>query len=224
MDRTIDQEFTSFHCCAEWHLSRLSSPCAVIYPFALRISKNSGKFTGSAGSVGRFFCFSLRTAQRGFRELRESGFFTLIESGKRSFEASTYGVLTHKEWAIQHPGECAEKFSYPWTAEGDHFGQKLWVASNCQVRFLPFQLKTYRDTGISEAEIISLFEPWYANHKADQQGKKWRKSVGYHFLMYLRREIESRARPHTDAIPSAPCMVDQPCRTDMRQMRRTIVR
>ena len=189
MDTPIEVEFSNFHCCAEWHLARMASICALVYPFGLRLSRNSQKFVCSAKRVAEYFGVSLRTVQRAYRDLRTLGFFVLIESGKDKFEPSVFQVLTHTEWAARNPGKCTEKIAYQWTADGDPLGQSLWAASGCQVQFKPFQVKLYRETGIPEAEIIALFNSWYPVQKEEKWGKRWRKGVGYHFLMYLRQHV-----------------------------------
>jgi hypothetical protein len=199
----IDTTFGNYHCCAEWHLAKLYLICALIYPFALRLSRNSGKFVCSAARVAEYFDVSLRTVQRAYRDLRTLGFFVLLESGKDKFEPSIFKVMNHKEWATRNPGKCVEKIAYQWTAEGDPLGKSLWVASGCQVLFQPFQVKAYRDEGIPEPEIISLFSAWYSVQKAQRWGKKWRKGVGYHFLMHLREHVR---RPNAAVGPAAPTL------------------
>jgi len=189
MGLPIDVKFSNFHCCAEWHLRTLCALCALLYPFALRSSKKSGKFSCSAASVAEFFGVNLRTAQRAFQQLKRVEFFLLLESGKHLFEPSVFRVLTHTEWAEQNPGQCTEKLSYAWTNEGDPLGQALRAASGGQVKFQPFQVRLYRETGIPEAEIITLFNVWYPVQKAEKWGKRWRKGVGFHILMYLRGHV-----------------------------------
>jgi hypothetical protein len=145
----------------------------------------------SAASVADFFEVSPRTVQRAFGELRELGFFVLIESGKRLFEKSVYGVLTHKQWAQRNPGCCTTKHSDAYADEYE-LDKRLWAASGGQVRFLPFELQELKSTGFSESEIISLFEAWYPVHKTGQQGKTWRKACAYEFFQHIRREARSR--------------------------------
>ena len=198
MDTSIDVELSSFYCCAERHLARLSGVCGLIYPFALRISKKSGKFSCSAASVAEFFGVNLRTAQRGYQQLKKLGFFVLVESGKQSFEPSIYRVLSHTEWAERNPGRCTEKIAYPWTKDGDAMGKALWAASGCQVQFSAFQVNAFRNTGLSESEIVSLFESWYPLHKAEQKGKKWRRSVSFHFLGYLHEKTKGAGTVATE--------------------------
>jgi len=187
----IDTAFGNFHCGVEWHLAQLCLICALIHPFALRLSRNSRKFACSAARVAEYFGVSVRTVQRAYRELKNSGFFILVESGQDKFEPSVYQVLTHAEWAARNPGKCVEKIAYQWTAEGDSLGKALWAASGCQVQFQPFQVKAYRDEGIPEPEIISLFSAWYSVEKTKRWGKRWRKGAGFRFLMHLREHVRS---------------------------------
>jgi hypothetical protein len=156
------------------------------------LSRNSGKFVCSAARVAEYFDVSLRTVQRAYHDLRTLGFFVLLESGKDKFEPSVFQVLAHKEWATRNPGKCTEKIAFPWTDDGDPLGQSLWAASGCQVQFKPFQVKAYRDEGIPEPEIISLFSAWYSVQKAEKWGKRWRKGVGYNFRVYLHQHVRNR--------------------------------
>src|SRR5438445_9480081 len=119
-----DEEITPYHCCAEWHLSKIrSSPaCALIYSFALRISRTSRKFSCSAISVAEFFGLNEKTVRRAYRSLVAAGFFILLERG--TFESNMYRVLTHNEWKEMNPHRCAVKAEFPCTGEGDPLGQK----------------------------------------------------------------------------------------------------
>jgi len=181
------EENTSFHCCAEWHLAKLSSPSAAfVYPFALRISKNSGKFACSATSVGAFFGKHRTTILRAYHELTNVGLFELLEYGK--FDVNIYKVLKHDAWALKHPGLCTRKVEFPWTGEGDALGQNLWAASGCRVKFKEFQVAACRKTGLREETIVSLFTEWL-----EGVGKFRRsRNVPFHFLMFLKTAREDQ--------------------------------
>ncbi len=181
---------TSFHCCAEWHLAQLGSPsAALVYPFALRISKNSGKFACSATSVGAFFGKHRTTILRAYHELTKVGLFELLEYGK--FDVNIYNVLRHDAWAPKHPGLCAKKIEFPWTGEGDLLGQQLYAASGCRVKFKEFQITACRKTGLPEETIVSLFTEW-----RDGVGKfRKPRNMFFHFLMFLRTTAEGQRLP-----------------------------
>jgi hypothetical protein len=185
-------EPTNVHCGSEWHLARLHCPtAALVYPFALRISKNSGKFACSAISIAAFLGAHRTTVLRAFQRLTEIGFFELLEYGK--FDSNIYTVVKHRAWAEAHPGRCTEKTVFPWTGEGDPLGQQLYAASGCRVKFKEFQIKEYRRLGLDQAELVALFEEFRAGIGRLRKAR----NVPFHFLQYLRQQL----RP-TTSIPS----------------------
>jgi hypothetical protein len=201
-----DNQLTSYHCCSEWHLARMSPACSLVYPFALHISKESRKFSCSARGVAEFFGRNEKTVQRAYRELVEGGFFVLLQKGQ--FESSIYEVLTHKEWSERNPGQCTHKTEYPWTGEGDPLGRRLYAASGGRIKFMPFQVEAYRKTGFSEDEIVSFFEKFLS--AAAYHYPSNRKWAGLDFLMFL-REISrrkcsgvGRAHPTVERAECAP--------------------
>jgi hypothetical protein len=177
-------QLTNYHCCAEWHLAGMSPVCSLVYPFALRISKVSKKFSCSARGVAEFFRRNEKTVQRGYKELVEVGFFVLLQKGQ--FESSIYEVLPHTEWAALNPKQCAVKIEFPWTGEGDPLGQRLYAASGGRIKFMPFQVKAYKETGFSDDDIVSLFERFLSENSATFHYPKNRKEAGFHFLIFLR--------------------------------------
>jgi hypothetical protein len=181
------EAFTNYHCCAEWHLARLHSPtAALVYPFALRLSKTSRKFACSAVSVGEFFGLDRKTILRAYRQLTDKGFFELVESG--AFDVNIYRVLLHKEWAAKYPGQCAKKIEFPWAGEGDLLGRRLYAASGGKVKFKPFQIVGYRNTGLKEDKIVALFEEFLP-----ESGRFRSKNVGFQFLKYLKEHSLNQA-------------------------------
>ena len=183
MSEINDQILTNFHCCPEWHLAKLKSPTgALIYPFAHRLSRRSHKFSCSSETVGEFFGRDRKTVLRAFGELCKVGFFELIEKGR--FDVNVYRVLSHTEWAAKNPGKCAQKVQYPWTGEGDKLGQRLYAASGTRVKFRSYQVAAFRNTGLDEETIVSLFETFRSGIGQDLKPK----NVGYRFLEFLRNQ------------------------------------
>lgn len=177
-----------FHCSAEWHFSRFKSSRAasLIHPWALRISKNTGKFSVSATQAAKHFRLSRSTASRAYTELAESGFFVLLEYGQ--FDSNVYQVLTHKEWSALHKDQCAVKEEFPWTPENDPLGNQLWAVSGSRIKFKQFQIDCYRQLGLPDPEIIELFRGW-------REGVgRWRqaRNVPKHFLKHLRSLVGTR--------------------------------
>jgi hypothetical protein len=198
------EQYLDFHCGAEWHLALMTKAAALIYPWALRISKKSGRFRVSPRQAAVYFHVGHRSAQRAYEELLEAGLFELLESGKESGDTSVYKPVKHKEWAEKHPGKCATKIELPWTKENDPLGQELHTITDGRVLFKSFQILAYRKLGFDDETIIKLFQVWYPQYRAEQEakssGKSWRKSVGFHFLKSL-KTMQNDAGP-TGAYPS----------------------
>jgi len=183
------EESTNYHCCAEWHLAQVRCPtAALVYPFALRISKNSRMFSCSAISVARFLGLHRTTVLRAYHKLSDIGFFDLLEYGK--FDTNIYRVVSHRAWAESHPGKCPEKTQFPWTGEGDLLAQKLYGASGGRVTFKPFQISEYRKSGLAEDEIVTRFKEFRAGIGKYRQPR----NVGFHFMQYLRQTCQESAQ------------------------------
>jgi hypothetical protein len=164
---------TKFHCCSEWHLARLSPISFLVYPFALRLSKtHGGRYSYPATLVGEFFDYDEWTVQQSYKELEKAGFFRRLET--RFFEGNVYRVLSHKEWAADHPGQCAVKTTLPWTGEGDKLGQDLYVASGSAVKFYDNQIKFLRSLGLSEEQIVSEFETFWTEQSCKSNASKFK--------------------------------------------------
>jgi hypothetical protein len=191
------QHYADFYCSSEWHLASLSRAASLIYSWALRIQKNSGRFRVSPGKASDYFRISVRAAARAYAELRNLGFFVLLESGKQKFEASIFTVLTHSQWQKSHPGNCVEKFDFPWSAERDELQKALSAAADGRIPFRTWQVAWYCQTGLSDVEILGEFKMWHLGFQLRQSGKKWRKGAAYHFGQHLKsimRPSSSHAR------------------------------
>ncbi len=188
-DPVLDEEPSNFHCSSEWHLARLQCPtAALVYPFALRISKNSGKFACSAISVARFLDVHRTTVLRAFHKLSELGFFELLEYGK--FDTNIYNVVLHSDWAQRNPGKCIQKIQFPWSGEGDPLGQQLYAASGGRVKFKEFQIREYRKSGLDDADLVARFNEFRSGVGRHRQPR----NVGFHFLEYLRKTCPQDAQ------------------------------
>lgn len=167
-------KLSKYYCSPEWHFSRLvHAPFAgVLYSFALRISKESGRFHGSVLGIADYFHVSRSKVQRAIKALVDSEFFALV--AQETFQPSVYRVFPHKEWAAQHPGQCAVKEAFPWSAEeGDEFGVRLWNASGGKVKYQPYQLRALRKTGKTDDEIVAAFETFFAAEQVRRNVGGW---------------------------------------------------
>jgi hypothetical protein len=172
----VPPELNSFryHCSAEWHFSRLvhASFAGVLYSFARRISKGSGLFHGSVLGVAEYFNVSRWKVQRTIKALVDCEFFVLV--AQETFQPSVYRVISHMEWAAQHPGRCALKEAFPWSSEeGDKLGVCLWNASGGKVKFQPYQLAALRKTNLTDDEIVAAFERFLAAEQARRTAGGW---------------------------------------------------
>lgn len=186
---------TKFHCCAEWHLARLTPICSLVYPFALRLSKtHGGLFSYPATLIAEFLDYDEWTVRQSYKELEQIGFFRLRET--RMFEANVYKVLIHKEWAADHPDQCATKTTNPWTGEGDKLGQALYVASGSAVKFYENQIKCLRSLGLPEEQIVSEFEAFWTEEARKSQAGKFksnRPAIVGRFLLAMKARYAKHA-------------------------------
>jgi hypothetical protein len=156
----VDQ-FSEYHCTAEWHISRMKSRWALaVYNFALRISKESGVFFCSAVRLAEYFGCNERSIRRAYKQLLEAGFFELTD--QVTYEPNVYKVVRHKLWAEKNPGQCPTKLSFGWSSECSRLGQALWCASGGQARLGTYQVRFLERLGLSGEEIVSDFAAFWS--------------------------------------------------------------
>ena len=102
---------TSYFCTAEWHLKRHMGDhvtlAALLYPFALGISQESGEFFCSGRRLAQYFDCNPTTLYDAIGLLEYIGFFEY--AGTKTDGRNVYKVLTHSQWAKQNPKQCAIK-------------------------------------------------------------------------------------------------------------------
>ena len=106
---------TSYFCTAEWHLKRCMGDhitvAALLYPFALAISQESGRFYCSGQRLAKYFDCNPTTIYNAIAFLEYLEFFEYVATmvdGRKIYE-----VLSHGEWAKRNPGRCAIKAVKP---------------------------------------------------------------------------------------------------------------
>lgn len=109
---------TKYFCTAEWHLKRYMgdhiSLAALVYPFALRMTKKTGLFYCSGVQLAHYFDCSKDTIYKAIESLENLGFF-ILESAPPG-KPKKYRVLWHSEWADKYPGRCTVKIKHDdWT-------------------------------------------------------------------------------------------------------------
>lgn len=102
-----DIDTTAFHCSAEWHLIRLGKYAVAIHALMLRVQGDDLDFFGSIGQIAEYFRANERHIRTAIHKLIKVGF--VVRIGSRSGQSTVYRALTHKEWAEQHPEQCAKK-------------------------------------------------------------------------------------------------------------------
>lgn len=184
-------EITRFECSAEYHLRSWLE--LAVYHLMYRVGKASGKFFASNENVANYLAASESGVKKAVKKLVNAGFLELLQSGKDTYEANVYRVVTHREWKESHPNKCAEKDDLPWSA-GDPLGKALYTASGGRVPQRVFQVDNYRATNLSEERIVTEYTKFLVQHEG-KKSKKWRKGIGFHFWQYLRgvAMLESRA-------------------------------
>ena len=190
VSRIIGDNLSPYHCSAECHLAKFGLATVLTYSLAYRLSKKSGRFTGSAERVGLYFGMDEKTIDRAFANLLKVGFFERIESGQAKFETSIYEVLTHADWADTHHGECREKEEFTWS-KGDPLGRELFTLSDGRVKFKEFQIQSYRKLGFTIDQIISHWADFLNENPLSEKPKTWRKSAGYHFYEHMKELRDS---------------------------------
>ena len=195
---------SNYHCSPEWHLARLTRTpfAALLYPFAFRISKKSGRFHGSVVGIAQYFEVSRWKVQRAVTGLVNLGFFVVVS--KEPFSPTVYRVLSHEEWAKAHQERCVVKETFPWTGEdADELGVRMWNASGGKVTYQPHKLAALRKTGLSDDEIVQAFEQFIENERTRRDAGGWHgrwRSIPYRFLRWVSgripdRELESLGLP-----------------------------
>jgi hypothetical protein len=187
-----------YHCSIEWHLAQLRDSkdrrapfAAALHPFALRISRKSGRFHCSAVRLAKYFRVSKWTVLRAMEALTIAGFFVPIS--KELFESTNYRVVLHTDWAKTHPGQCVVKTEFPWSGEpGDELGRRLYTASGARTKWYPNLLDSLRKTGLADDEIVSRFEDFFALEIERRQAGGWHgqwKSVPFRFTKCMKNEF-----------------------------------
>ncbi|MGA8540701.1 MAG: helix-turn-helix domain-containing protein, partial [Terriglobales bacterium] len=154
---------TAYHCTATWHLAQMTRAAEMIYSLACVIAKNSHQFFCSAPNLAQYLGYERRQIYRGLQELEDAGFLEL--KSRQSFQSSVYSVVLHKDWAEKHPGRCATKQLFPWDGEGDELGRKLYAISGGRHRFLEYQIKLLRKSGIPEELILTEWQDFLGRWK-----------------------------------------------------------
>ena len=182
-------EFSHYHCSAEWHLARLKGKGAyyapLVHSMALHLSKGSSVFSASIPRLATYFNAAENTIRQALHILERHGFLEVLS--KEDGAPIRYQPLTHREWAIKHPGCCTEKETMPWSNEpGDQLGVFLYAISGQRFRPYPNFVKAMRNTGHSDDRIAQMFRAFVEKEKP--VGKKWNAGFSGNFIKYLRNE------------------------------------
>ena len=148
--------YYAFECSEHFHLATLCPSAAYIYGLAYKLTKQGKELLfPSAASLADYFACSEDTIRRGLKALVGLGFLELTQADP--FQTNVYRVLSHTEWAKEHPEQCCTRLKFPYTDEGDPLGQRLYLATGGRVRFQQFQVDGYRKLGLSDDEILVRF-------------------------------------------------------------------
>jgi hypothetical protein len=192
------ESLSHYHCSSEWHFARLKRKgrgpnyAALIYSFALHLSKKSGVFYASTPRLAEYFGADVRSIRKALRQLVILGFFEKISEEPGA--TISYRPIHHKAWAANHTGQCTEKASTPWDEEpGDTLGRELHAISGGRFYPRPNFVKAMRNTGHSEADIREHFRTFVLN--AQPVGKSGAVGLSGRFIKHLRNEQISTSTP-----------------------------
>jgi hypothetical protein len=148
-----------FECCEQWHLADLSPVCALLYPFAYKLTKGTtNEFYPAALVLADYFNYSASRIRDGLKELIDLGFFEQTRAKK--FRTNKYRVLSHKEWAMNHPGQCASKGNTPHDPK-DPLGRELWAMTGRSVKFQQSQIDNLRNLQSEDSIIKERFAEFW---------------------------------------------------------------
>lgn len=180
MKNTAGSTSFDFLCSAEWHLSRSGSMyAAVVYGFALMLSKTTGRFYPSIPKLALYFNADDRAVRKAIHKLERNGFFVKLKAIPG--QPISYRPVPHKEWAQNNPNCCLDKVAMTWAdEEKDSLAIWLHSASDGTMKCFPNFMRGIRNLGHPEAAIRELFMEFYVNDEATQKGRFSR------FMKFLR--------------------------------------
>lgn len=204
MNPDSTENLSSFHCGSEVHLAKRHWLALPIYLLALRLSKKSRIFTANVASLADHFDSNTRAVWQALSDLKDSGFFVLVRSGRSGYEASSYEVMGHKDWASKNPNQCRQKleFRFDDDASTDQLGRTLYgYSGSYQIRFKAFRITWYRkNKSLTDSDIENEFRDWFPKHAEAQKPrkKKWKNAVDFHFGKHL-ESVEAKRGERSDS-------------------------
>lgn len=187
-----------FHCGAEVHLCEFHWLSLPIYLVGLRVSRKSRKFVANIRNLAEHFRTNRSSVWQSIADLKKSGFVVLTLSGANRYESSEYRVLTHLEWAEEHPNQCREKeeLGYGDAAALDSLGRTLYaISGGYKIAFRAHRIAWYRKSGLSDDQIEREFRDWFPSMVAGEidNKKRWRGDIDFQFGDYLSKIAGDRS-------------------------------
>src|SRR5258707_15823198 len=112
----MPNEDSYYHCTAEWHFAQLtgkgSTFAALLYSFALFLSKRTDIFSASKARLTAYFGVDDKTIRKACRLLVDLGFFEILS--QEIGATVRYKIVRHLDWSIKHPGHCVQRSATPW--------------------------------------------------------------------------------------------------------------
>jgi hypothetical protein len=183
--------FSHYHCTAEWHFSRFTGHGAtlapIIYDFAFHLTKPPQKpyFYASTPNLAEYFGVDEKTVRKALRLLAKSGFFELVRA--MPGRTNQYRPVRHPEWQKKYPERCIQRLQVTYGDE-DPLGPVLYAASGSNFKVLGANvLKSMRNTGHSDDAIATHF-----NNFLETEGpftrEEYRNGFLRMFMVYLRAQ------------------------------------
>jgi hypothetical protein len=179
---------TAFHCDTCWHLPGLAFR---IYELACKVGyRNKNKFWAILKNLAVYFNVSESTIKRELKILKELGFFEVLDEGP--FIPTVYRVLSHKEYAEKHPGQCCQKEALPWTDDPlvDPLAQQFYAISGGKIKFRTNDMKGLRKLGFTDEELLREFRNFFDQKwPGGYTGKRYSTMFSGRFVRHLKDQL-----------------------------------
>lgn len=190
------EKFFDYFCSSEWHFARFTGKGAyhahLIYTTSLHLSKKSGVFFASIPRLATYLGCDERSVRKAIKLLLDTGF--LIKLAEEPGKSVRYKPVHHRDWAVSHPGCCAEKLEMPsWFGDGDPLGRALYAASGGNFKTYPNFLKGMRNIGHDDAAILRFWGEFLLVDRP--AGPRWHDGVYARFMKHLRNQPVTPSNP-----------------------------
>jgi hypothetical protein len=145
-------------------------------------TKTYARWTTSVDSMAQFLNCSYTSCFDAFQLGVRLGWLKKID-GSNPFKSKDYVIVSHKDWAEAHPGQCLVGELLPWDGEDhDKLAQTLWKLSFGKCRWQFNMLAAVRSTGMTDEQIIRAWDSWFSALKEKPKDRKGWKRLPFIFI------------------------------------------